>query len=159
MRIAYTKERCLKRAPREGNGYIGAGIPGLMATVRADADSCSSEFDHSRAAFGRLVQLSRRKQNLSLEDFAKKVDIALDELMSIERTTCAPEPRTVHKLSGELKIECKKLLQLSGLTKLREPELEREAVLFAARSESLDILSKEETYALEHFVSVLSEKR
>lgn len=159
MRIAYTKERCLKRAPKEESGFIGCGTLALVPPLRDGEDSRFSDCDYSRVAFGRLVQLSRRGQRLSVEEFAEKADIDVTELLNIERTACIPEPRTVHQLSGILNIGIKKLLQLSGLTKEREAGLVEEAVRFAARSESLEKLSAEEVHALEHFVSVLSEKR
>lgn len=159
MRIAYTKERCLRRAPNEGTGHVGAGALAFTPKPQIEAESCSTNINGVRIAFGRFVQLMRREQGLSPEDFANKADIDVGELINIERTTCSPEPRTIHQLSNSLNIETKKLLQLSGLAELKEPELEHEALLFAASSESIDKLSKEEAEALEHFVTVLSEKR
>jgi len=159
MRIAYTKERCLRRAPNEGNGYVGAGSLALSPKKEIKNESCSTEINEVRVAFGRFVQLTRRNQGLSHEAFADQIDVDVQELVNIERTTCSPEPRTIYQLSRSLNVETKKLLQLSGLSTLKEPELEQEALLFAASSESIDKLSKEESEALKHFVTVLSEKR
>jgi hypothetical protein len=50
------------------------------------------------------------------------------------------------------------MLQLSGNVIARDQTLGQEAVRFAARSESVEKLNKDEQRALEEFVKFLSEK-
>ena len=160
MRINFSKEWCLKKAHNEGTSDVGAGALAFIPAPEVEAKSCSSTpVNGVRLAFGLFIQQMRRKNGLAIEDLAEQADIDLTELINIERTTCTPEPRTIHQLSNSFNIETKKLLQLSGLVELKEPELEQEALLFAASSSSIDKLSKDEARALENFVSVLSEKR
>ncbi len=49
-------------------------------------------------------------------------------------------------------------MQLAGLSAAKDSLVRQEAVRFAARSESVEKLTKEENAALETFVAILSEQ-
>lgn len=145
----------LKMADIEDNCELAAGglahELGMLARSRA-APSVA------RTAFAKLIELRRRERRLSVEQLAQRADIDLGEVVGLERgDACTPEPRTVYKLAAVLELPEEKLMQLSGLTKAKDARFAEEAVRFAARSEPVDKLSREEHDALEEFVKFLAE--
>jgi hypothetical protein len=83
----------------------------------------------------------------------------ITELIEIERNLhYTPEPRTVYQLAKTLELPSERMLELSGNLVVCDSSLGQEAVRFAARSESVEKLSKDEQRALEEFVKFLSEK-
>ena len=70
-----------------------------------------------------------------------------------------PEPRTVYQLADYFNVPRSSLLQVAGLTELKDTRLFDEAVRFAARSEPMTTLTPEEGAALESFVAALSEQK
>ena len=67
-----------------------------------------------------------------------------------------PEPRTVYRLAQTFSVSQQRLMQLAGLSAANDSGLSQEAVKFAARSESIQKLSREENAALDAFIAVLS---
>jgi transcriptional regulator with XRE-family HTH domain len=138
---------------------IGAGFPPFLSheeqeTRSAEAVDLSSEL---RVAFGRFVKLLRRNHGLSIEELAEKAEIDEIELINIEEDVRhSPEPRSVYQLARCFRLPQKQLMQLAGLAQARDPRLAREAVRFAARSESTAKLSETERAALEAFIALLS---
>lgn len=112
----------------------------------------------TRAAFARLVQLARRSRGMSPEMLAQTADIELAEVVSIEQCEeQSPEPRTVFKLAQVLKLPETPLMELAGLVHRHSAKLDTAAVRFAARSESMERLSREEEAAFREFVQTLAE--
>ena len=82
------------------------------------------------------------------------------ELVNIEENLeYTPEPRTIFKLAHTFAVSHQALMQLSGLAVANDTEFREEAVRFAARSDSMQKLSKEEKSALHAFIAVLSQER
>lgn len=112
----------------------------------------------TRSAFSLLVHLTRRKQGLTPERLAEVADVDLAEVVAIEMgDELSPEPRTVYKLADALKLPETRMMELAGLIRRNDSRLESAAVRFAARSESMERLTKEEERALSEFVKVLSD--
>lgn len=109
------------------------------------------------SAIARLVQLARREAGLTLEQFAKKVEVSSEELRATEAAATTPEPRVLHALSEGLGVSYQKLLTLAGHRRQRDEQLEREVLRFAASSAPMDKLSKGEAQALHDFLSLLHE--
>src|SRR5689334_11549251 len=66
-------------------------------------------------AFGRLINLSRRKRGWTIEDLAASARIDAAEAIRIEHdATYIPGPRTVYQLSTTLGLPRDQMLQLSG---------------------------------------------
>lgn len=111
----------------------------------------------TQLAFGKLVELSRRKLGLNREQLARQADIDVVEVLSIE---CAKafntEPRTVFKLAKVLSLPTGRLMELAGLATRSDNRLDDAAVRFAACSESVDKLSSDEQRALQEFVKTLA---
>lgn len=161
MKLNLSKDWLAKRARLDDDADVGAGTFdfGLLKNQkRIEAIEATADEEPS-PGFGRLINLWRREKGLSLEQLAEGARIDLSELIEIERDLhFTPEPRTVFQLSKVLGLPSSRLLELSGNLILRDPALGKEAVRFAARSESVEKLSKDELRALEEFVKYLSEK-
>jgi hypothetical protein len=109
-------------------------------------------------AFGRLINLQRRQERMSLEALAEKADVNLGDLINIERSEEFPlEPQTVTKIGHALNLPLPKLLQLSGLMDAEDSDFSEAALRFTARAEPVEKLSREEHMALSEFVKFLSE--
>jgi transcriptional regulator with XRE-family HTH domain len=113
-----------------------------------------------RDAFAKVIQLQRRSRGLSVEQLAENADVDIVEVIEIENGRFdVPETRTVFNLAAALQLPAKRLLQLSGLTQAKDdPELRQAALRFAARSGSVEKLTKEEQEALEELVKIMAEQ-
>lgn len=161
MKFEFTKDWCIRMAHLEGDAAIGAGQFGFdpIPDRRVELEPIISE-EHSGIAFGRLVNLMRRKKNLSLERLSEEIDVDISELVEIEDDIRhKPEPRTVFLISNHFNIPRNRLMQISGLAVQKDAHLMEEAFRFAARSDPLVELSTEENAALAAFISVLSEQK
>ena len=133
---------------------LAASRPANVVTMQA-----SAEPESPNPAFGKLINLWRREKGMRIDTLAEKARVDIAELIEIERNlNYVPEPRTVYQLAKILGLPSERLLELSGNLIARDTTLGQEAVRFAARSESVEKLSKEEHRALEEFVKYLSEK-
>jgi len=161
MRIEITKDWCIKMARLEDDYEIGAGaiaVDPVFDGEKAAADT--SEQSEPSIAFGRLLRLMRRSQGLSVEKLADDAKVEMEELVGIEEDThFRPKIRTVYQIATYFNLPQANLLQVARLTTPRDPRLTEEAVRFAARSEPVVALTKEERAALDAFVTVLSERK
>jgi HTH-type transcriptional regulator, competence development regulator len=112
----------------------------------------------AKSAFAKLIELRRRELRLSVEQLAERAEVDIAELVGIELSEVdVPELRTVAKLAKVLKLPAQKLVELSGLATPKNARFAEAVVRFAAKSESIDKLSREEHEALEEFVKFLAE--
>jgi transcriptional regulator with XRE-family HTH domain len=164
MKMNLSKEWLRQRAALDDNADVSAGtldLNRLPASRPPNVVSmqASTEAESPNPAFGRLINLWRRKKGLRIDALAEKARIDIAELIEIERNlNYVPEPRTVYQLAKTLDLPSERMLELSGNLIVRDSSLGQEAVRFAARSESVEKLSKDEQRALEEFVKFLSEK-
>jgi transcriptional regulator with XRE-family HTH domain len=161
MRLERSKEWWLARARREGDAAVGAGLLAFdpVPEARSLATEPSAGIEEARIAFGKFVNLMRRQRGYSMEQLAETAELETSELLAIEDGLHhVPEPRTVYRLARTFNVPQRRLLQLAGLAAANDTALQREAVRFAARSETLQKLTPEENAALEAFVAVLSEQ-
>ncbi len=164
MKMNLSKEWLRQRAELDDKADISAGtldlnrLPAVRPSNVVPMQS-SAEMESPNPAFGRLINLWRRKKGLGIETLAEKARIDVAELIEIERNlNYVPEVRTVYQLANTLDLPSDRMLELSGNLVVRDSSLGKEAVRFAARSESVEKLSKDEQRALEEFVKFLSEK-
>ena len=154
MKLERSKEWWIKRAQREGNAAVGAG---LLARDPSSESRSIAAAEETRIAFGKFVNLMRRRRGYSMEQLAECADLDASELLVIENEVhYVPGPRTIYKLAQTFDVSQQRLMQLAGLAAANDAGLRQEAVRFAARSESVEKLTPEESAALEAFVSVLS---
>lgn len=148
----------LAAANEEDNCIVSVG--GLACRLRAEESKLEQEIPEStrRVAFAQLIELSRRKRRLTVEQLAEQADIDVSQLIEIEEGECiSAEPRTVFRLAQVLNFPKERLMELSGLAKTRDRHLTEATVRFAARSEPVNILSAEEEEVLQEYVKVLVE--
>lgn len=110
-----------------------------------------------KTALGRLIELARRNAGLSLEDLAKRARVELSDLVELE---CGEpdtvEPRTIQCLCEALELPKEGVMELAGLTQVRDSSLGHAAVRFAAHAKGIERLTREERQALEEFVKDLA---
>lgn len=164
MKINLSKNWLKQRAALEENVDVSAGTLNINRLPTTHASKIASvhpsaEAEAPNPAFGRLINLWRRKKGLRIDALAEKAKIDVAELIEIEQNlNYVPEPRTVYQLAVTLNLPSERMLELSGNLLPRDPNLGQEAVRFAARAESVEKLTKDEQRALEEFVKFLSEK-
>jgi transcriptional regulator with XRE-family HTH domain len=161
LRFPANRDKLIARAiaADEGNVSVG-GLAARVGMLRElpDARSRSATVaPHGIDALARLVQLARREQTLTPEQFATRFSLDLRELLDLESARNVPEPRLLYQLSLALRVSYEKLLVLAGHRVRRDEALEREALRFAASSGPMDKLSKSEAQALHDFIRALDE--
>jgi len=108
-------------------------------------------------AFAKLVEFWRRQKQLSVEELAARAGLSEAEVLDAEEGDAVPEPRVLHALSGVLKVSYEKLLHLTGHVMERDQSIESAAIRFAARSESMERLNRQEEQALHEFIRALAD--
>ena len=157
MTFDINKTWCLNAGAREDGLDIGAGV---IAADPVFTHECSAdEFpEASRLALGQFINLMRRDQGLSIESLAEKADIEIGELLSLEyNASHLPDVRTLYQLAEVFGVSQEKLMGLSGLTHANNGDYVEEAVRYAAKSASVEVLSNDEHAILNGLISVLSE--
>ena len=151
----------MRMAQLEGDAEIGAGRLAIDPVFDGDtAPVVDRDDEEPNIAFGRLINLMRRRWRVSLERLAKDADVTVTELVEIESDTrYKPALRTTYQLANYFKIPRAGFMQVAGLTALKNAHLSDEAVRFAARAEPTAELTPEENAALEAFVAVLSKQK
>ncbi len=144
-----------QKAAEEDGALISAGcimMPAVEATSAVTSDALAA-----RLSFAKFVQLARLRLRLSKEQFAGKTQIPLKELVCIEDDDkFTPSLRTIHQLAQFLKVSHVKLLTLAGLAQAKDAQFNDAAVRFAAKSESIRQLTREEQEAFDEFARFLS---
>lgn len=160
MKLRRSKDWWMARARREGDAVIGAGLLAFdPAPDERPSGAQTAAVEETRIAFGKFVNLMRRRRGFSMEQLAQVADLDASELLVIEDDIhYIPEPRTVFKLAKTFEVSQRRLMQLAGLAAASDAGFRQEAVRFAARSEAVQELTLEESSALEAFVAVLSEQ-
>jgi transcriptional regulator with XRE-family HTH domain len=151
----------LRMAAAENNTELSVGgLARELGMFEQQPESVESATIPRKGAFSRLIGLRRREQRLTVEQLAERADVELVELLDIEHGTlpAPPDVRTVYKLATTLKLPEQPLMQLAGLAQPKDDTFGEAAVRFAARSEPVDKLSREEHQALEEFVKFLAKK-
>ncbi|MGX9393255.1 helix-turn-helix domain-containing protein [Nitrobacteraceae bacterium UC4446_H13] len=160
MRFERSKDWWIARARREGDSAVGAGLLAFDPALEEHPSGAQvMVLEETRIAFGKFVNLMRRRRGFTMEKLAEVAELDPSELLIIEDDMhYVPEPRTVFKLAQTFAVSQRRLMQLAGLAAANDAGFRQEAVKFAARSESVQKLTPEETSALEAFVAVLSEQ-
>jgi len=106
-----------------------------------------------------LIRLLRRKEGLTEEELADAANVDVAEIRRIEfDETYSPSPRTVYQLEEFFKLPERTLVLLSGAVKNTSSEFTEEVVRFAAHSEAIGKLNREEKKLLNSFVRFLADE-
>jgi transcriptional regulator with XRE-family HTH domain len=143
-----------QKAEEEDGALISAGC---MMIPTEPLPAVTSDALAARLSLSRFVQLARLQLRFNKEQFASKTQIPLKELVCIEDDDqYTPTLRTVHMLAQFLKVSHVKLLTLAGLAQARDAQFNDAAVRFAAKSEPIRQLTREEQEAFDEFARFLS---
>lgn len=157
MKLKITKDWLNRKAAQDDNLEVAAGS--FPAEILGNQGASLPELGRTIPAFGKLINLCRRRNRMRMEQLAEAAAIDVDEIILIELNPAyVPEPRTVFQLSRVLGLPERRMLELSGNLIARDMQLCEHAVLFAARSQPLELLTSEELEALNDFVTFLSGK-
>ncbi|WP_216824712.1 helix-turn-helix domain-containing protein [Paragemmobacter aquarius] len=111
----------------------------------------------TEAALSLLVQLTRRRDKLTLAQFAERLRISAEEVAAIETDPgYSPKPRTIHNLAEYVKVPAKVLLNLLPDAPVVDLSLDAAVHRFAASSDNLSELSRSERRGLNDFVKFLT---
>lgn len=155
MKLDYPKEWYEERLDLEGDSEVGAGGGPPWVKLKPGERSRTAATE-TRIVLGTLVELWRRNQGWNAEQLAQRTGIALEQILEIEHDPqYKPEAEAVRKLAGVLGVPPQPLMELAGLVEPRTLELREQAVRFAARSEAVVALNRNEREALETFVSAI----
>lgn len=143
-----------EKAAEEDGAFVAAGCI-MMPTELTPA--VSSDALAARLSLSRFVQLARLKLRLTKQQFADRAQVPLEEVVCIEDDDqYTPTLRTVHMLAQFLKVSHVKLLTLAGLAQAKDAQFNAAAVRFAAMSEPIRQLTREEQEAFDEFAKFLS---
>ena len=157
MTFDISKAWCLNASEQEEGLDIGAGLIAIDPIFSHEGNVDEGP-EASRFALGRFINLMRRSRGLSMEALAEKADIEIGELLSLENnSTYLPDVRTLYQLSEVFEVSQEKLMGLSGLVSATNDDYKEEAVRYAAKSASVEVLSEDEQTILNGLISVLSE--
>lgn len=130
---------------------------GKAAAKKALESVSESESGELHEALGALLQLLRRRDNLSEEELADLAEVDPGEIRRIEYDpSYTPAPRTIYQLEQTFKLPRKTLVNLSGLTRSHSAEFKGEVLRFAAHSKAIQKITREERKLLNEFVKFLS---
>ena len=158
MKLELTRDWFMAAADLEGDQEVGAGIAArdpIAATANHLSDD-NARVEAAHIAFGRLMHMMRRQREMTVEELAFRARIDAEEVLLIEaKPDFKAEVRTVHQLAEVFQLQPKALLELAGATAARE-EIVQEALKFAASSEPIAKLTREEAAAVDVFVAALN---
>jgi len=110
-------------------------------------------------SFGVFIRQLRRRDSLTIEALAKKARVDADELRQIEHDPhFRARPRLVHQLSSLFKIPERSMMTLAGAMVANDNRIEEAAERFAAMSDDMSKLTRDERKLLNDFVKFLSEE-
>ena len=114
------------------------------------------EAETIRCAFRKLLANLRREKGLTVHELAANLELPTSEVLALETSaTHRPKPLVLHRLSQFYDIPQRHLAELAGAI-VQVPGVVREqASRFAAQSDSLAKLSREEQRTLDEFVDFL----
>lgn len=162
MKLKLSRQWFEKRIGNEGVTDVTAGSisPNAVEEIASERVDPSSQIPVEREmhlAFGALISLLRRDAKLSAEELAVEARVEISEILEIERdVTYSPRVRTVHELASFFRLPIRAFLKLSGVTHVHSSEFREEAIRFAAKSETMSSLTRNERRALSEFVKYLS---
>ena len=156
MPIVRSKEWWLARIDAEPDGPIGAG------SIPAESGSelfASASDEGAATTFSEFVHLLRRREGLSVDEFANAVNIELSEAQAIEEDPyyCV-EGRTVWYIAQRFHFSQSKLNQLAGVIVANDVDPHFTQERFAARSELRGRLSDHELDLLNSVVAVIQDR-
>jgi transcriptional regulator with XRE-family HTH domain len=147
----------LERAIALENEFeISAGAEFQFRPIGDKAPQKALSVNPVQMAFAVFMHKLRIAHQLTVEQLAEQIAVDSDQLLLIEkRVGFKPPPRTLQKLASFYKLPFKAIVQMAGAVTQVNPLLARNAVQFAAQSDSFEQLTKDEKKLLTEFVKLL----
>lgn len=97
MRLERSKDWWMARARREGNAAVGVGLLAFdPVPEERPSGARAAPGEETRIAFGKFVNLMRRRRGYTIERLAEVADLDESELVEIEGDVhYVPAPRTI----------------------------------------------------------------
>lgn len=158
MRFERTKEWWLTRIGGEADVLIGASS-GLAESDTDAPYKGSVAGDQSPPSFSEFVHLLRRREGLSVDQFAEAVDIELTDAQAIEEDPFyRVDARTVWAIARTFYLPQGTLNEMAGVVVSNDAEPFVDQQRYAARSELRSALSANEIALLNIVVSVIEDR-
>ena len=148
---------------REALADTGQDFDSLAARGRAAAQRALTKLpdvadvQDLHRGLGAILQMLRRREQLSADKLAQEARVNASELRRIELDPAFdPNPRTIFQLEKYFKLPSRSLVVLSGAVDVND-NVRAEVVRFAASSEDISGLTKEQRKLLNRFVQFLRE--
>lgn len=110
--------------------------------------------------FSHFMQLLRRKKGMEITELAMHVQVDVDELVRIEESPgYLPAPRTLFQLERFFGLPTDTLSRLSGAVSDAQSGIQNELLKFAACSDGMGKLTKDEKKLLNEFVHHLANRK
>ncbi|MGF6812762.1 transcriptional regulator with XRE-family HTH domain [Paraburkholderia sp. Clong3] len=111
-------------------------------------------------AFGSLLRLERRNSRLTVAELARAIDVDEAEIRNIEHDpNYRARPRTILGIAKHFDLPPKEVMKLAGAAASNDDRFVEKAMLFAAHSDDLGGLTREEKQLLKAFVEYLRENK
>ncbi|SEK01095.1 hypothetical protein SAMN05518849_12647 [Sphingobium sp. AP50] len=157
MRFERSKEWWLARLGGEAEVPIGASRG--LAEANATGDNEEGVASEPPPSFGEFVHLLRRREGLSVDQFAEAVDIELSDAQAIEEDPFyRVDARTVWAIARTYHLPKGKLNEMAGVLVANDVEPFIDQQRYAARSELCSALSPDEIALLNIVASVIEER-
>jgi len=139
---------------------ISAGSEFQVGTEDEAAFQEAAPVNPLQMAFAILMRNLRVDHRLTIEQLAEQIAVDGDQLLLIEKSVgFKPPPRTLQKLSAFYKLPFTAVVQMAGAVTNVNPLLARNAVQFAAKSESFEQLTRDEKKLLTKFVQLVRDMK
>lgn len=130
----------------------------LPPNVVEDESSTNERKQELHHAFGLFVRHWRLREKLTVEALANKAQVKADHIESIEcDITFRTPPRTIYNLARVFSISPQKLMVIAGSADNYDDPIAEEALKFAAKSDGVSSLNREEQKLLSEFIKFVSE--
>lgn len=109
------------------------------------------------APFALLIHMTRRRDRLTVAQFAERIRVSAEEVAAIEKDPrYSPRPRTIHNIAEYVNVPTEALLSLLPDAPIANRSLDEAVYKFAASSDDLSGLSRAERRGLNDFVKFLT---
>ena len=159
MRMQWAKEWLQNHIENDPDIECDAGWPlrdaaPLKQFVQEEGEAAPEQ---KMAVLNVLVHQIRRRDGLSIDGFADRIQVESDEIEKLESDPdFVPRPRTLHRLADYLKVPTVAVQSLTADSVVRDDNVTKAALRFAASSDDLTKLSSTERRGLNDFVKFLS---
>jgi transcriptional regulator with XRE-family HTH domain len=140
----------------ENEFEISAGANFQVGAATASTSEEAVSVNPMQTAFAVFMHKLRIAHQLTLEQLAEKIAVDREQLLLIEkRVGFKAPPRTLERLASFYKLPLRAVVQMAGAVTQVNPLLARNAVQFAAQSDSFEQLTKDEKKLLVEFVKLV----